>query len=220
VTYGPRVGAGWYVDSSRRRTRYDQPMSIDVIEERVPALAEYGGIPIAFDVSEVFDVVADADGGARLEARRVALPYTKDYDAIGDTPMRWAERFDLSNWGFFSALSGAQCVGRAAVARDTSTLEMLEGRTDVALLWDIRVGPLMRRRGVGSALFDAVVTWARSRSCLQLRVETQNTNVAACRFYARQGCVLGTVQRGAYPELPDEVQLLWIKDLLYRSHPG
>ena len=30
----------------------------------------------------------------------------KDYDAIGDPPMRWAERFDLSNWGFFSAFSG------------------------------------------------------------------------------------------------------------------
>jgi len=195
-------------------------MRIEVIEEPIPALAEYNGIPIAFEVSQVFDVVAEADGGARLEARRVALPYAKDYDAIGDNPMRWAERFDLSNWGFFSAFSGAQCVGRAAVARDTSTLEMLEGRSDLALLWDIRVAPLVRRRGVGSALFDAVVTWARSRSCLQLKVETQNTNVAACRFYAQQGCVLGTVQKGAYPELPDEVQLLWVKDLLHRTQAG
>lgn len=195
-------------------------MGIDVIEEPVPALAEYGGIPIAFEVSEVFDVVAETDGGARLEARRVPLPYAKDYDAIGDNPMRWAERFDLSTWGFFSAFSGTQCVGRAAVARDTSTLEMLEGRRDLALLWDIRVAPLARRRGVGSALFDAVVTWARSRGCLQLKVETQNTNVAACRFYAQQGCVLRTVQRGAYPELPDEVQLLWFKDLLRRTQAG
>jgi GNAT superfamily N-acetyltransferase len=195
-------------------------MGIDVIEEPVLGLAEYGGIPIAFEVSEVFDVVAEADGGARLEARRVPLPYVKDYDAIGDNPMRWAERFDLSNWGFFAAFSGAQCVGRAAVARDTSTLEMLEGRRDVALLWDIRVVPFARRCGVGSALFDAVVTWARSRDCLQLKVETQNTNVAACRFYAQRGCVLRTVQRGAYPGLPDEVQLLWFKDLLRRTQAG
>lgn len=195
-------------------------MGIDVIEEPIPALAEYGGIPIAFKVSEVFDVVAEADGGARLEARQVPWPYVKDYDAIGDHPMRWAERFDLSNWGFFSAFSGPQCVGRAAVARDTSTLEMLEGRTDLALLWDIRVAPLARRHGVGSALFAAVVTWARSRGCLQLKVETQNTNVAACRFYAQEGCVLRTVRRGAYPELPDEVQLLWFKDLLRRTQAG
>ena len=134
--------------------------------------------------------------------------------------MRWAERFDLSNWGFFSALRGAQCVGRAAVARDTSALEMLKGLSDAALLWDIRVAPFARRRGVGSALFDAVVKWARSRGCLQLEVETQNTNVAACRFYAQEGCVLRTIQRGAYPALPDEVQLIWFKDLVHRTQPG
>jgi GNAT superfamily N-acetyltransferase len=187
-------------------------MGIEVIEETVAALAEYGGIPIAFEVSEMFDVVAEADG-VRLEARRVPLPYVKDYDAIGENPMRWAERFDLSNWGFFSAFKGAQRVGRAAVAYDTSTLEMLEGRRDLALLWDIRVAPLARRRGVGSALFDAVVTWACARGCLHLKVETQNTNMAACRFYEQEGCVLRAVQRDAYPELPDEVQLLWFKDL-------
>jgi len=184
-----------------------------VIEEPVSALAEYGGISIAFEVSEMFDVIAEADGCARLDVRRVPAPYVKDYDAIDGGPMRWAERFDLSNWGFFSALRDAQCVGRAAVARDTSALEMLEGLSDVALLWDIRVAPFARRRGVGSALFDAVVTWARWRGCLQLKVETQNTNVAACRFYAREGCALRTVQWGAYPALPDEVQLIWFKDL-------
>jgi GNAT superfamily N-acetyltransferase len=195
-------------------------MSIDVIEEPVTVLAEYGGIPIIFEVGEIFEVVAEVDGGVRLEARRVPVPYVKDYDAIGDRPTRWVERFDLSNWGFFSAFSGAQCVGRAAVARDTSTLEILEGRRDLALLWDIRVAPLARRCGVGSALFDAVTSWARSRGCLQLKVETQNINVAACRFYAQQGCVLRSVERGAYPELPDEIQLLWFKDLLRRPEPA
>ena len=77
-----------------------------VIEEPIAVLAEYGGMPIAFTVSEVFDVVDEGDGGARLEARRVSSPYVKDYDAVGDPPMRWAERFDLSNWGFLSAFSG------------------------------------------------------------------------------------------------------------------
>jgi hypothetical protein len=44
-------------------------------------------------------------------------------------------------------------------------------------------------------------------------VETQNVNVAACRFYARQGCVLTAVDPFAYPALPGEIQLLWYKDL-------
>jgi len=46
-----------------------------------------------------------------------------------------------------------------------------------------------------------------------LAVETQNINVPACRFYARQGCVLGAVNRFAYVEFPDEVELVWYKDL-------
>jgi hypothetical protein len=55
--------------------------------------------------------------------------------------------------------------------------------------------------------------WARSRGCVELKVETQNINVPACLFYAGQGCQLRTVNRGAYPDLPHEIQLLWHKDL-------
>ena len=130
-------------------------MSINVIEEPAAALAEYADIPIAFEVREIFEVLAEADGSVQLEARRLPVCYVKDYDALHDSPMRWADQFDLSNWGFFSALSGAQCVGRAAVTCNTPTMEMLEGRRDLALLWDIRVAPSARRRGVGAALFDA-----------------------------------------------------------------
>ena len=44
-------------------------------------------------------------------------------------------------------------------------------------------------------------------------VEMQNVNVPAGRFYARHGFVLGAVNRGAYPDLPQEVQLLWYKSV-------
>ena len=44
-------------------------------------------------------------------------------------------------------------------------------------------------------------------------METQNVNVPACRLYARLGCVLGAIHRHAYPSLPDEVQLLWYREL-------
>jgi GNAT superfamily N-acetyltransferase len=192
-------------------------MRISVIEEPVPALAEYAGIPIAFEVRDVLDVIAEAGGGHRLAPRPVPAPYVKDYDAMGNSPARWAEQFDLSSWGFFSAFSGAACVGRAAVARDTPSLDMLEGRSDLALLWDIRVAPSARRHGVGSALFAAAAAWAASRDCVQLRVETQNINVAACRFYAQRGCVLQAVHPGAYPELRDEIQLIWVKELPVRT---
>jgi GNAT superfamily N-acetyltransferase len=90
---------------------------------------------------------------------------------------------------------------------------MLEGRRDLAVLWDLRVAPEARGQGVGAALFQAAEAWAAARGCRQMKVETQNVNVPACRFYASQGCVLGAIHRFAYPELPHEVQLLWYRDL-------
>jgi GNAT superfamily N-acetyltransferase len=90
---------------------------------------------------------------------------------------------------------------------------MLEDRQDTAVLWDIRVAAEARRQGVGAALFRAVEKWAVAHGCRLLKVETQNINVPACRFYAKQGCVLGAIHRFAYPEFPNETQLLWYKKL-------
>jgi hypothetical protein len=45
------------------------------------------------------------------------------------------------------------------------------------------------------------------------KVETQKIDARACGFYARHGCQLRAVHRAAYPELPEEIQLLWYKDL-------
>jgi GNAT superfamily N-acetyltransferase len=78
----------------------------------------------------------------------------------------------------------------------------------------------LRRHRVGAALFRAAEPWAVATGCRLLKVETQNVNVAARRFYARQGCVLRAVHPGAYPEFPREIQLLWSKDLDARVGAG
>jgi GNAT superfamily N-acetyltransferase len=81
-------------------------------------------------------------------------------------------------------------------------------------LWDIRVAPDIRRNGVGSALLRAAESWAAAKGATSMKVETQNINVPACRFYSRNGYVLRAANPCAYPEFPDEVQLLWYKELL------
>ena len=124
----------------------------------------------------------------------------------------------MSNWGVFAARVEGRRVGGAVVAFNTPGMIMLEGRDDLAVLWDIRVCPEARGRGVGSALFCAAEAWAKARGCRQLKVETQNINVAACRLYEHQGCMLTAIDRFAYPELPDEIQLLWYKVLAGGCH--
>jgi GNAT superfamily N-acetyltransferase len=191
-------------------------MRIEVREEPITTLEEYASIPIAFEVSSILDVMATNNrrGEFVLTERPLDYPYVKDYDSIKEEePAQWARRFDLSNWALFAARAEEDRVGGAVVAFSTDGLIMLEGRRDMAVLWDIRVSPEARGQGVGSALFREAEAWARAKGCRQLKVETQNINVAACRFYASQGCVLKAVDHMAYPELPDEVQLLWYKDL-------
>ena len=196
--------------------RYDSPMTLVVTEEPMAALPEYARVPIIFTVDRVLDVTNRDDGlgGFALSERRLEVPYEKDYDAIaGDGPLQWGRRFDLSKWALFTARFADRIVGGATVAFDTPGLTMLEGRSDLAVLWDIRVAPDARRQGVGSELFQRVEAWAQFRGCRQLKIETQNINVRACRFYERQGCRLQAVNRAVYPEPPEEIQLLWYKDL-------
>jgi hypothetical protein len=52
----------------------------------------------------------------------------------------------------------------------------------------------------------------------ELKVETQNINLPARRFYQRQGCVLRAVNHGAYREFPEEIQFLWYKELRPSGH--
>lgn len=191
-------------------------MDLKIREEPVSCLPEYGQTPIFFEVDRIYEVIVRDGGlgGFELRERAVNPPYLKDYDAIeGEGPTRWAKRWDLSNWGVLSASSESRRVGGAVIATDTNGVHMLEGRADLAVLWDLRVHPDHRQQGVGALLFQAAEAWAASRGCRQLKVETQNINFAACRFYAKQGCVLGGINRFAYPEIPDEIQLLWYKEI-------
>jgi GNAT superfamily N-acetyltransferase len=189
----------------------------EVNEAPIGSVAELERVPISFTVDRVCDVLPSTPGlgGFILVERPIEAPYEKNYDGIdGEGPTHWASRFDVSNWGFVRAQSNGRLIGGAVIACRAANVAMLEGRSDLAVLWDIRVSPDVRGRGVGSALFRAAETWAVARGCRQLKVETQNINAPACRFYARHGCVLGAVRQGAYPELPGEVQLLWYKDLV------
>lgn len=193
-------------------------MGIEVAEHGAEVLEGYAEIPIRFRVESVLRVapIDGGLGGLQMTEARVDKPYVKDYDAIkGEGPTRWTKRFDVSNWGFFLAVDADQLVGGATVAFRTPDVNMLEGRDDLAVLWDIRVHPDRRGQGIGTRLFQQAAEWARARGCRQLKIETQNNNVAACRFYARQGCRLGSIVRRAYdePDLAHEVMLLWYLDL-------
>ena len=187
-------------------------MTLEVSDAPVGDLTEYARISIAFEVESCYHV--SGDPGRWMLTEAPVDPYIKDYDALpGESPRDWPKRFDVSRWRMIVARVDGQWAGGAVVAFDTPNCDMLEGRRDLAVLWDIRVAPEFRRRGVGAALFAAAERWARDQGCTELRVETQNVNVPASRFYARNGCLLAFVDPNAYPDLPGEIRLLWSKGL-------
>ena len=94
-----------------------------------------------------------------MRERQLIVPFLKDYDAA-ENPADWPARFDMTKWALLTALHSGERVGGAVVAFDTRSVEMLEGRHDLSVLWDIRVVRRLHRRGVGSALFRAVESWA------------------------------------------------------------
>ena len=180
-------------------------------------LEKYSQIPISYEVKTVLivDLINDGLKGIVFQKKEVAQPYIKNYDEQG-RPLNWLEKFNTKNWRLFLAYMDKKLVGGLTMAYQTPGVHMLEGRDDLAVVWDIRVLTKYRHQGVGTALFQKAITWSKEKRCQQLKVETQNVNVNACNFYVKQGCKLGSINSFAYhgdPVSNGEVQLIWYLDL-------
>ena len=194
-------------------------MQLHLIEGPVANLRAYATIPISFVINSRLDL----DQLWLGEYAEIPIETrTKDYDLL-EPIITLPQRFDVANWGMIiatkpgelvpihlpkGALPGVQPVGGAVIAWNTPNVDMLGGRTDLSILWDIRVHPVFRNQGLGRALFEHAKKWSKDRGCIEMRVETQDTNVAACRFYRQMGCRVHTIKERAYEGL-DEAKIIW-----------
>ena len=199
---------------------FNRFMSIQILEIPPARLEEYTSISIGFWVRSKYEVrlLEGGLGGMQLVEAPVEPAFFKDYDAteVEGSPVFWPKQFDVSQWGFLLAFDGDQAVGAAAIAFHSAGVNMLESRADLAVLWDMRVQPWARGKGVGAELLAYACDWAHRRGARQMKIETQNINMPACRFYAHQGCELGLIHRFAYAAIAnctDEVMMCWYRNL-------
>jgi len=187
-------------------------VTVELRAETYRSLPEYAAIPIAYEVRAAFDARALGTRRPPLPHRIVAPPYRKDYDAVPDNhPADWSRRFDVDQARFVAAYSGARRVGGAVLIVDPRDVARLGGQRGFALLWDLRVAPEARGRGIGRALLAAAEASARTGETSGVVAETQTTNFAACQLYAGAEYALTAIDAAAYPDLPDEIRVIWTK---------
>ena len=114
----------------------------------------------------------------------------------------------MSPAALFIASDDGAPAGASAVARGVSSL-YFDSRPEEALLWDIRVSREHRQLGAGKALLEAAASWARAEGCNALLIETQDTNVAACRLYLSVGCRVRELGQPVYKEHSEDVLIVW-----------
>ncbi|MCL1792797.1 MAG: GNAT family N-acetyltransferase [Oscillospiraceae bacterium] len=181
---------------------------------------QYDRIPMLVHVSAYYRIEKHNRGlgGFTLVETPVA-PYIKDFCTGEDESVERWKRFDLSKWAFFMAFDGKRPIGAATVASRDKEVNMLSGRNDLAVLWDIRVDGAYKRQGVGQELFDMAVKWARGKGLAQLKIECQSNNVPAVKFYHKQGAKLSAIDEYCgygdenSPDFRHETQFIWMLDL-------
>ncbi len=178
----------------------------------------YDSIPMQVNVTSIYKIerINRGLGGFTLNVVPVT-PYLKKFctgNIISETTW-WANSFDISGWAFFMAFDGEHPVGAATVVARTPGVNMLDGRDDISVLWDLRVDDAYKHQGIGQALFDMTVKRSRENGLIQMKIECQNVNVPAVNFYHKQGAVLCPVDEYAYytePQFRDEARLIWYLD--------
>lgn len=168
------------------------PVTVVPMDEGNRAL--YNSFPSRFEVTG--KVWANNEEGFFLFE---VEPYERPYPVKTYPDAPWREREDQA---VFFALDGEACVGQVHVAMHWNGLARVE---------DIRVRQDCRRGGVGRALMDAAVAWAKDRGVPAVCLETQDNNVAACRFYAEYGFFLAGIDQAVYLATPHkgETALYW-----------
>jgi len=178
---------------------------------------QYDQVPQRVNVSSIYQIKKHNRGlGGFTLVETPVEPYIRDFCVGEDESVQRWKCWDLTNWAFFMAFDGEKPIGAATVVSRTKEINMLSGRDDLAVLWDIRVDEAYKGQGVGQKLFDMAVEWSRNNGLIQMKIECQNNNVPAVNFYHKQGAVLSAINEYAYynePEYRHEVQFIWYLDL-------
>ncbi len=125
-------------------------------------------------------------------------PFFKKYE---DDEIDLSYINDMEKAVFFYYIE-SNCVGQ---------IKLCSNWNGYALIEDIAVAKDYRKDGIGTALINKAIEWAKERNYCGLMLETQDINVSACHFYAKNQFVIGAVDTMLYSNFPtaNEIAIFW-----------
>jgi ribosomal protein S18 acetylase RimI-like enzyme len=142
----------------------------------------------------------------RLVERTLPQPFDKgtlyDFDEEAQAAIRDRASRPAGTYQRVAELSG-RLIGLVDVE--------LQPWNDTAFLWSLYIDQDYRRQGLGRRLWHRAIDFARYFDVRAMMIETQNTNIAACIFYARMGCQLVGINEALYTNdgYNTEIALFW-----------
>ena len=138
-------------------------MSITVKEVDKTYFPLYDQVSMNVDVKSEYRVnrVNGGLGGFVFEEAQVT-PFVKDLSKY-ERAVDYEKMFDISTWRFFMAFDGEKPVGGMTVAGPTQGMDMMGGRNDACVLWDIRVEDGYKHMGIGQKMLDQGIAAAKAR---------------------------------------------------------
>jgi len=151
-----------------------------------------------FTVEAMVDPAIEGAISSRL---RPVTPFRKSYETSIDT---YRDYLAAPDCALLVARLNGRFAGFTALRRHWNGLALIE---------ELAVDAMSRRRGVARELLAAAIAWAEAQGLAGLMLETQDNNVAACRLYESSGFELGGVDRLLYAGTShrDEVALFWYR---------
>lgn len=154
-------------------------------------------IPYINDANEVFPIfgrlVPSFQDGVWTHAEK--LFEQKSFLGFPDDRLEWTTYIGSDHKVIFLAFHGNRCVGQIRLVQDW---------TQYAYIENIAVRGSHRGSGVAAMLLKRGEQWAREQELHGLSLEAQDDNLAACRFYLKQGMKLGgvdTLKQAFNPEI-------------------
>lgn len=115
----------------------------------------------------------------------------------------WSRYINREDKALFLAYNNNNCIGQIRIIKDWNRFCYIE---------NIAIKKEFRGYGIGKLLLTKAEEWAKQRKLIGMSLEAQDDNLGACRFYVKQGFILGgvdTLKQSYNPII--ETTLYWYK---------